>query len=201
VQAQEQRKAAAGAAASAPKPAAQQQVIPGDVASLETLELPESELPPGIPTLNLTRVAPLLPLVGGLNATVVASWVDVLEDTPPESLSLVVPALNNLSASTLEAVLAALPWLEWETVVAILPAVNAIPAEDLTKYIKLLQDVSGLHSQTSQPARHKMHRPGLSDSRLPAAVVWVCCVSLAPVRCQLSASQPAAFPPVVCYVP
>lgn len=141
VQAQEQRTAAA---ASAQKSAAQQQVIPGDVASLETLYLPESDLPPGIPTLNLTKVAPLLPMVAGLNATVVASWVSVLELAPPESLALAVPALNNLSASTLEAVLAALPWLEWETVVAILPIVNAIPASSLTKYIKLLQDVSEL---------------------------------------------------------
>lgn len=164
------------AAASAQKSAAQQQVIPGDVASLETLNLPESDLPPGIPTLNLTKVAPLLPLVGGLNASVVASWVSVVELAPPETLALAVPALNNLSASTMEAVLAALPWLEWETVLAILPAVNAIPADSLTKYIKLLQDVSEL-----PPACwHKVHQPGLDvpclDGRLPAVCACDVCV-------------------------
>lgn len=138
VHAQEQRTAADAAA----QQAASQQVIPGDVSSLATLQLPESELPPGVATLNLTKLAPLLPLLAGLNATVLASWLPVIERTPPESLALAIPALNALNASTLEGLLAALPLLNWETVIVVLPLVNALPASTLTAYLNLLQDVS-----------------------------------------------------------
>lgn len=108
---------------------------------LDGFELPEVELPPVMATINLTQIAPILPLLAGLNATVVSSWVPVIERTPPESLALVVPALNAINASTLEAVLAALPYLNWDTVLAIMPAVNAIPAPTLTAYVNLLSEV------------------------------------------------------------
>lgn len=138
VQAQQQRNAAAAAA----QQAAAQQVIPGDINSLATLQLPEVDLPQNIATLNLTKLAPLLPLLAGLNASVVASWLPVVERSSPEGLALAIPAVNALEASTMEALLAALPYLNWETVVVILPLVNAIPADALASYIKLLQDVS-----------------------------------------------------------
>lgn len=140
VKAQEQRTATDAAAAAA---GSQQQVIAGDPASLETLELPETDLPPTLATLNLTKLAPALPLVAGLNASVLVSWVDVIERTPPETLSLLIPALNGLNASTLEAFVAAVPYLNWETVLVVLPLVNALPASTLAAYINLLQDVSG----------------------------------------------------------
>lgn len=139
VKAQEQRTAVAAAA----EQAGAQQVIAGDPSSLATLELPETDLPPGVPTLNLTQLAPIIPLLAGLNATVLTSWVEVVDRTPPDTLALLIPALNGLKASTLEGFIAAVPYLNWETILVVLPLVNALPASTLTSYLKLLQDVSG----------------------------------------------------------
>jgi hypothetical protein len=88
-------------------------------------------------------------MLSGLNATVLASWVPVIQRTPPESLALVVPALNNLEASTLEALVAALPYLNMDTVLALLPLINALPASTLAAYLKLLGDVSGIQHVTA----------------------------------------------------
>jgi hypothetical protein len=171
VHAQEQRTAADAAA----QQAAAQQVIPADISSLATLELPESELPPGMSTLNLTKITPLLPLLSGLNATVIASWMPVVERTPPEALALAVPAVNALNASTLEALLAALPYLNWETVVAVLPALNALPASTLTAYINLLQDVSPPQAAANITVYHcSSHGAAQQQVRLHVPVVVRC---------------------------
>lgn len=185
VHAQEQRTAADAAA----QQAAAQQVIPGDVSSLATLQLPESELPPGIPTLNLTKLTPLLPLLAGLNATVVASWLPVVERTPPESLALAVPALNALNASTLEGLVAALPLLNWETILVVLPLVNALPASTLTAYLNLLQDVSLTEASGHIPVHHcpshgaARHPPCTSFVRL-LAMQWQRCIGVCQLHCQ-----------------
>jgi hypothetical protein len=120
---------------------------------LAALELPETDLPPGIPTFNFTKVAPLLALASGVNATVLASWVPVIEKTPPESLALLVPAVNAIEPSTIEAVVAALPYMNLDTVVELLPLVNALPVSTLSGYLKLLGDVSG--TQRAIVPQHK----------------------------------------------
>lgn len=122
-----------------------------DPSSLAALELPETDLPPGIPTVNFTQIAPLLPMVAGLNATVLASWIPVVERTPPESLALLVPAFNAIEASTIEALVAGLPYLNMDTLVIVMPLVNALSPSTLAAWIKLLGDVSGAQQSNLVP--------------------------------------------------
>jgi hypothetical protein len=90
-------------------------------------------------------------MVAGLNATVLASWIPVVERTPPESLALLVPAFNAIEASTIEALVAGLPYLNMDTLVIVMPLVNALSPSTLAAWIKLLGDVSGAQQSNLVP--------------------------------------------------
>jgi hypothetical protein len=105
--------------------------------------MPVSDISPGLAAINLTQMAPLLALVGGINASVVASWAPVIERTPPKTFTRLAPTLNAITPEVLEGVLAGLEFLNLTSVAALLPVLDVVPPETLALYVKLASAVSG----------------------------------------------------------
>lgn len=123
-------------------PAAKHQNVPAPaVDPLAGLSPPEVNLPPGLETLNLTQLAPLLPLLSAINGSVVQTWIPVFERVDQRALAGMAPILNSLTAQSVEAIVAALPYVNLTTTLALLPAINAIPPKNLVALTKVLGTV------------------------------------------------------------
>lgn len=101
----------------------------------------EAVLPPGVDTVRIDQLSPLLPLLSQLNATVVASWVPIIEQLDPNVLTAYVPLINGLSNDSIQAIADALPFLNVTSVIELLPAINAVPSKILEAYIIVLGKV------------------------------------------------------------
>ncbi|KAF8072902.1 hypothetical protein HT031_000562 [Scenedesmus sp. PABB004] len=138
---------------------------------LEGLAPPPAALPPGLETLNLTQLAPMLPLLSNINADIVASWIPVLEQVDASRLGKWGPVLNAINASTVEALMAALPFLDPLSMFDLIPVVNAIPSKTLAQWIVIASKLNATMVKGLVPAINSLD-PAWVNKVVPALAAF-----------------------------